>query len=55
MHATVRQTKLHVPSARATLVERLRLLEQLNALKGPGQWVALISASAGSGKTTLAV
>lgn len=46
-------TKLFVPSARAELVPRSRLVEQLNAGLCPGCKLILISAPAGSGKTTL--
>lgn len=44
-------TKLYVPPARAKLISRLRLIERLaNGLTRP---LTLISAPAGSGKTTL--
>jgi len=45
-------TKLHIPPARPGLVPRSRLLERLDA--GLGSRLTLISAPAGSGKTTLA-
>jgi len=55
MKSVVQKTKLYFPSARAQLVDRPRLLEPLNALQTPGRRVGLISAPAGSGKTTLVV
>lgn len=48
---TLLQTKLHIPSARSSLVLRPRLIEKLNqALNGK---LTLVSAPAGFGKTTL--
>lgn len=48
---TLLQTKLHIPRLRPSLVPRPRLVQRLNA--GPGGKLILISAPAGSGKTTL--
>lgn len=45
------RTKLHIPVLQARLVERNRLIQQLN--RGVRQRLVLLSASAGSGKTTL--
>ena len=53
MKATIQKTKLYFPSPRAQLVDRPRLLEQLDRLKSPSHPIGLISAPAGSGKTTL--
>jgi len=50
---TLLQTKLHIPPARPNLVPRPRLLEQLNHGLQAGCPLALISAPAGFGKTTL--
>ena len=44
-------TKLYIPSTRPELVLRPRLIDQLNT--GLSQKLALISAPAGFGKTTL--
>jgi LuxR family maltose regulon positive regulatory protein len=55
MPAVILSTKLYIPPPRPGIVSRQRLVEQLNngltAGRSPG--MALISASAGSGKTTL--
>jgi LuxR family transcriptional regulator, maltose regulon positive regulatory protein len=53
MSAPLQKTKLFLPAARAQLVERPRLLEQLDGVRAEGCRAALISAPAGSGKTTL--
>lgn len=51
METTLLQTKFYIPSPRASLVPRPRLLEKLNAgLRGK---LTLIAAPAGFGKTTL--
>jgi LuxR family maltose regulon positive regulatory protein len=55
MSSVIQKTKLYCPSTRAELVDRPRLLEQLNAIHAPGRRIGLISAPAGSGKTTLVV
>jgi LuxR family maltose regulon positive regulatory protein len=46
-------TKLYVPPLRPNIVLRPRLIEQLNESLSSGRKLALISASAGFGKTTL--
>ena len=46
-------TKLFIPRARANLVSRPRLIEQLNEGIRSGRKLTLISAPAGYGKTTL--
>jgi LuxR family maltose regulon positive regulatory protein len=46
-------TKLHAPAQRERLVPRARLLAIVDALLAPGQRLALVSAPAGFGKTTL--
>lgn len=48
---TLLQTKLHIPRLRPSLVPRPRLVQQLKT--GPAGKLILISAPAGSGKTTL--
>lgn len=48
------RTKLYVPPVRASLVVRSRLVERLAAGLRSGSKLALLSAPAGSGKTTLA-
>jgi LuxR family maltose regulon positive regulatory protein len=48
------QTKLYVPPVRASLVARPRLVERLVAGLRSGRRLTLLSAPAGSGKTTLA-
>ncbi len=53
MKFTIQKTKLYLPSPRAQLVDRPRLLQQLDKLRSPSHPVGLISAPAGSGKTTL--
>ncbi|HEX2979253.1 MAG TPA: AAA family ATPase, partial [Anaerolineaceae bacterium] len=53
--ARLQRTKLFAPSARTRLVERPQLLERLNQIQSPGYKAALISAPAGSGKTTLVI
>lgn len=53
MSAPLLSTKLHVPPIRPQLVPRPRLVKRLTA--GLGKKLTLISASAGFGKTTLAV
>jgi len=53
METSLLRTKLHVPPARPNLVERHRLLQQLDAGLRPGRKLTLISAPAGFGKTTL--
>src|SRR5512139_2414592 len=53
MPATILATKLYVPPPRAKIVLRPRLIEQLNEGLSSGHKLALISASAGFGKTTL--
>lgn len=55
MTTPLQKTKLFAPAARARLVARTRLLERLNAIQTPGYKAALISAPAGSGKTTLVI
>jgi LuxR family maltose regulon positive regulatory protein len=46
-------TKLHAPALRERLVARARLLALADTLLEPGQRLALVSAPAGFGKTTL--
>ena len=53
MPATILATKLYVPPPRAKIVLRPRLIEQLNEGFSSGHKLALVSASAGFGKTTL--
>ncbi len=53
MKAILQKTKLFFPTPRSQLVDRPRLLEQLDRLNLPSHPVGLISAPAGSGKTTL--
>lgn len=55
MITPLQKTKLFVPTSRTRLVERPRLLGRLNEILKPGYKVALISAPAGSGKTTLVI
>jgi LuxR family maltose regulon positive regulatory protein len=55
MNFVLQKTKLFIPMGRERLVERPRLLERLDVLRDSGARVALISAPAGSGKTTLVV
>jgi LuxR family maltose regulon positive regulatory protein len=54
METPLLQTKLYVPPPRPELVPRARLVERLNQGLRPGCKLALISAPAGFGKTTLA-
>lgn len=51
MTSSLLQTKLHVPTARPTLLPRARLVRRLDG--APGTLLALVSAPAGFGKTTL--
>ncbi len=51
MAGTLLETKLHMPRARAGLVDRARLVDMLDA--GSGARLVLVSAPAGFGKTTL--
>jgi LuxR family maltose regulon positive regulatory protein len=53
MKAVLQKTKLYFPTGRAQLVDRPRLVDQLNTLRSPGHRIGLISAPAGTGKTTL--
>jgi LuxR family maltose regulon positive regulatory protein len=53
MPAPILATKLYIPPPRPGIVPRPRLLERLNEGLGAGRKLALISASAGFGKTTL--
>lgn len=53
MPTTVLDTKLFAPARRPLLVARSRLIERLDAVLEPGRKLALISAPAGFGKTTL--
>src|SRR5690349_12461198 len=53
MSSPVLSTKLYVPSPRAQLVARARLIEQLETGLHARRPVTLISAPAGFGKTTL--
>ena len=55
MKDVIQKTKLNFPIPRAQLVDRPRLLEQLDTILSPGYQMGLISAPAGSGKTTLVV
>jgi LuxR family transcriptional regulator, maltose regulon positive regulatory protein len=55
MTAQLQKTKLFAPATRTRLVGRSRLLERLNEIQLPGFKAALISAPAGSGKTTLVI
>ncbi|MFN2178207.1 MAG: tetratricopeptide repeat protein [Candidatus Promineifilaceae bacterium] len=50
---TILQTKLYMPRGRPDLVSRPRLIERLDQGLQPGHKLTLVSASAGSGKTTL--
>ena len=51
MTSSLLQTKLHIPPSRPTLLPRARLVSRLDA--APGIVLALVSAPAGFGKTTL--
>ena len=53
MPAPILATKLYIPPPRPGLVPRSRLVERLNEGLAKGRKVALISAAAGFGKTTL--
>ncbi len=55
MAIQLQKTKLFPPTARTRLVDRPRLLERLDAILSPGCKLALVSAPAGSGKTTLVI
>ncbi len=54
MPAPILATKLYIPPPRPGIVPRPRLVERLNEGLAAGRKLALISASAGFGKTTLA-
>ncbi|MFL6134711.1 MAG: LuxR C-terminal-related transcriptional regulator [Nocardioidaceae bacterium] len=53
MSIPVLATKLYAPAQRERLVPRARLLRAMDTLLEPGQRLALVSAPAGFGKTTL--
>src|SRR5512135_3731837 len=53
MPAPILATKLYIPPPRPGIVPRPRLIERLNEGLAAGRKLALISASAGFGKTTL--
>ena len=53
MSATLLATKLHIPPVRGNLVNRPRLIRQLNIGIAQGRRLTLISAPAGYGKSTL--
>src|SRR5512135_2901093 len=53
MPAPILATKLYIPPPRPGIVPRPRLVERLNEGLAVGRKLALISASAGCGKTTL--
>lgn len=55
MTLPLQSTKLFAPAVRARLVERPRLMERLNSVQSSGRKAVLVSAPAGSGKTTLVV
>ncbi|HEY3343755.1 MAG TPA: AAA family ATPase, partial [Anaerolineaceae bacterium] len=55
MSTPLQKTKLFLPAARAQWVQRARLLERLDILLAEGCRAALVSAPAGSGKTTVVV
>jgi hypothetical protein len=55
MTTPLQGTKLFAPAARAQLVHRPRLLERLQAIQLPGCKALVISAPAGSGKSTLVI
>ena len=55
MSLSILKTKLFLPAGRAWLVERPRLLERLDAAQLDGCRAVLVSAAAGSGKTTVVV
>jgi LuxR family maltose regulon positive regulatory protein len=54
MSTALLSTKYHLPPAAPDRITRARLLERLDELLTPGQRLGLVSAPAGSGKTTLA-
>ena len=47
------RTKLHIPAPRANMVMRTRLMDQLAQAQNQSRRLTLVSARAGSGKTTL--
>ena len=53
MPAPILATKLYIPPSRPDIVPRPRLVERLNEGLATGRKLALISAAAGFGKTTL--
>jgi LuxR family maltose regulon positive regulatory protein len=53
MNTPLQKTKLFLPTSRARLVERPRLVDRLNIICSEGCRLVLISAPAGSGKTTV--
>ena len=53
MDTQILTTKLHIPPVRSDLVPRPHLLQQLDEGLQPGHRLALVSAPAGFGKTTL--
>jgi len=53
LSATLLATKLHIPPVRGNLVNRPRLIRQLNIGIAQGRRLTLISAPAGYGKSTL--
>jgi LuxR family maltose regulon positive regulatory protein len=53
MSTPILATKLYIPSSRAKVVQRFRLIEQLNLGLSSGRRLTLVSAPAGFGKTTL--
>jgi len=53
MPAPILATKLYLPPSRPGIVPRLRLIERLNQGLSASRKLALISAPAGFGKTTL--
>jgi LuxR family maltose regulon positive regulatory protein len=53
MSTPILATKLYIPPPRPGIVPRLRLVERLNESLAAGRKLALISAAAGFGKTTL--
>ncbi len=54
-HIPLQKTKFFIPPARAQLIRRPRLIRRLDGLLAEGGRVGVISAPAGSGKTTLVV